>query len=376
MNFELSDEQEFLREAARGALVARQDRRGRARGARRRRAARPVADGGRGRLAGPAGVRGARRRRARRVRRDARVRRSSAACSPACRCSATCRRRCCSTAAAPTDVRRSPPARCAPRSCRRGRRATSTTAGPSTRASASTRAPAPRVVDGGTRDAATRRLGARTRPAPTCSSWSRARRPRRSPWPSSRRRRVEPSARRYDATRSLGHVTLRRRARHACSTLGEATLAPAWYLAQALLAAESLGAVERALEMSRRSTRRSASRSAARSAPTRRSSTSSSRSCAGWRTPARCMYYAGWAAPGQAGGVRARGAAPRARRPARRSTTPRARRSPCTAASARRGSTTRRCYFRRAQLSRRLLGGTADAADRVAGELLTTARAA
>jgi alkylation response protein AidB-like acyl-CoA dehydrogenase len=33
-------------------------------------------------------------------------------------------------------------------------------------------------------------------------------------------------------------------------------------------------------------------------------------------------------------------------------------------------------YFRRAQLSRRLLGGAADAADRVAGELLEAARAA
>ena len=33
-------------------------------------------------------------------------------------------------------------------------------------------------------------------------------------------------------------------------------------------------------------------------------------------------------------------------------------------------------YFRRAQLSRRLLAGTADAADRVAGELLVQARAA
>ena len=33
-------------------------------------------------------------------------------------------------------------------------------------------------------------------------------------------------------------------------------------------------------------------------------------------------------------------------------------------------------YFRRAQLSRRLLAGTADAADRVAGELLMAARAA
>ena len=89
-------------------------------------------------------------------------------------------------------------------------------------------------------------------------------------------------------------------------------------------------------------TPRSASRSAARSAPTRRSSTSWWRSCGGSRTRARsCTTRAGpprtsrtscrWPRP------------PSAPSRARRSTTPRARRSPSTAASARPGSTTRRC---------------------------------
>ena len=54
MNFALSYEQMLLREAARGALFAPQDDRGRARGARGPGcAAGSMADGGRGRLAGP-----------------------------------------------------------------------------------------------------------------------------------------------------------------------------------------------------------------------------------------------------------------------------------------------------------------------------------
>ena len=55
---------------------------------------------------------------------------------------------------------------------------------------------------------------------------------------------------RYDATRSLGHVTFDAR-RVRCSTAsGQVELAGAWYLAQALLAAEALGSVETALETS------------------------------------------------------------------------------------------------------------------------------
>ena len=52
--------------------------------------------------------------------------------------------------------------------------------------------------------------------------------------------------RRYDATRSLGHITLH----EAPATILDApveSLAAAWHLAQALIAAESLGAVETAL---------------------------------------------------------------------------------------------------------------------------------
>ena len=85
--------------------------------------------------------------------------------------------------------------------------------------------------------------GCRTRPAPTCSS----------SWPTaaaSRRRRGgrrDRAVRRYDATRSLGHVTS---SQAPAVELPGADGAIAWHLAQALLAAESLGAVEAALEAS------------------------------------------------------------------------------------------------------------------------------
>ena len=62
------------------------------------------------------------------------------------------------------------------------------------------------------------------------------------------RRRVDP-VRRYDATRALGHVALE----DAPATIldaSEGSLAEAWHLAQALIAAESLGAVESALDVS------------------------------------------------------------------------------------------------------------------------------
>ncbi len=53
---------------------------------------------------------------------------------------------------------------------------------------------------------------------------------------------------RYDATRALGHVTLDG-ARGTRLDVGAEQIARAWYLAQALLAAESVGASEAALEM-------------------------------------------------------------------------------------------------------------------------------
>ncbi|MGZ8635051.1 MAG: acyl-CoA dehydrogenase family protein, partial [Solirubrobacteraceae bacterium] len=58
---------------------------------------------------------------------------------------------------------------------------------------------------------------------------------------------IEPATR-YDATRSLGHVTLDG-AEGRRLEVSEEQLARAWYLAQALLAAESLGTVETTLEM-------------------------------------------------------------------------------------------------------------------------------
>ena len=58
---------------------------------------------------------------------------------------------------------------------------------------------------------------------------------------------IEPVVR-YDATRSLAHVTLDGAAGRRLAVTEE-QLARAWYLAQSLLAAESLGAVEATLEM-------------------------------------------------------------------------------------------------------------------------------
>ncbi|HWX52717.1 MAG TPA: acyl-CoA dehydrogenase family protein, partial [Solirubrobacteraceae bacterium] len=57
------------------------------------------------------------------------------------------------------------------------------------------------------------------------------------------------SERRYDMTRSLGYVTLKD-APALVLDAGEDALAGAWHLAQSLLAAESLGSVETALEVS------------------------------------------------------------------------------------------------------------------------------
>ena len=118
------------------------------------------------------------------------------------------------------------------------------------------------------------------------------------------------------------------------------------------------------------STPRSASRSGARSAPTRRSSTSSWRSCGGSRTPARSCTT-------RAGRARTSPRSSRSRRPRSGSSAGQALdHASRTQISVHGGigatwEHDAPLYFRRAQLSRRLLAGTADAADRVAGELLT-----
>lgn len=177
----------------------------------------------------------------------------------------------------------------------------------------------------------------------------------------------------YDATRPLGHVTLSD-APGRVLDLSSAELANAWYLAHALIAAESLGAVEESLRRSieyakERYTfgRAIGSYQAVKHALTevlRRSENTRS-----------LLYYAGWAredAPGEfaVAASAARSAAGGALDFAARE---------LISVHGGIGATWEHdapLFFRRAQLSRRLLAGTGDATDRVAGELLTAARAA
>ena len=220
MNLALSDEQEFLREAARGALVAVQDHRGGPRRARGRRAARPVARRARGRLARAAGLRGARRRRARRLRGDARGRGVRPRARAASRCWATLPATAILDAAGGTTGargrRRRRDARGLDAGAAAGRRAGGWTVEPE-RGKARAAAPRREVEgdDGDRRPA--RSPGCPTRRAPTCS-WSSA-----STATGARAVAVEAAGdgvevervTRYDATRSLGHVRCDGAPRHA-----------------------------------------------------------------------------------------------------------------------------------------------------------------
>lgn len=180
---------------------------------------------------------------------------------------------------------------------------------------------------------------------------------------------IEPVVR-YDATRLLGHVRLDG-ARGEVLAVADSELAAAWYLAQGLLAAESLGSVERALEVSveyakERFTfgRAIGSYQAVKHALVevlRRQENARS-----------LMYYAGWArqdAPDEfpLAASAARVAAGSALDFAARE---------LISVHGGIGATWEHdapYYFRRAQLSRRLLGGAGSATDRVAGELLGAA---
>ena len=304
MNFALSDEQELLKEAARGALARVKTVEAAREALDGGDAARPVADRRRGGLARPAGLRGARRRRARRAGRDARVRRARAACSrrvpllghlPATLLLDAAGRRRALEALASGERRAAFVRRPAADGDRGG-------AGRSTRARACARAPAP-VIGGG--DGHRRgRAGCPTRRAPTCSSWSGRRRPRRA-----RSRPPTPRSSRstgYDATRSLGHVRFdaapatrarrrRRRRRHRVVPRAGAARA-------------------------RRRSARSSSRSRRRSQYAKERFTFG-RAIGSYQAVKHelveilrrlenarsLMYYAGWAAPGQAGRAAARG---------------------------------------------------------------------
>jgi alkylation response protein AidB-like acyl-CoA dehydrogenase len=180
---------------------------------------------------------------------------------------------------------------------------------------------------------------------------------------------VEP-VERYDATRSLGHISLEN-APAIVLDAPEATLAAAWYLAQALVAAESLGSVETALDVSvaYAKERFTFGRAIGSYQAVKHSLTEVLRGLENGRS---LLYYAGWARHGAPGEFPL--AASAARSVAGRALDDAARTMISVHGGI--GATWEHdapLYFRRAQLSRRLLGGTAGATDRVAGELLAPA---
>jgi alkylation response protein AidB-like acyl-CoA dehydrogenase len=178
---------------------------------------------------------------------------------------------------------------------------------------------------------------------------------------------------RYDATRSLGHVTLSK----APGTLldaSEEALAGAWHLAQALIAAESLGSVESALEVSvaYAKERHTFGRAIGSYQAVKHSLTEVLRQLENGRS---LLYYAGWSRRGAPAEFPL--AASAARSVGGRALDHAARTMISVHGGI--GATWEHdapLYFRRAQLSRRLLGGTAGATDRVAGEIIAQAAAA
>ncbi len=181
------------------------------------------------------------------------------------------------------------------------------------------------------------------------------------------------TTRRYDATRSLGHVTLKE-ATATVLPLDAETLAAAWYLAQALLAAESIGSVEVALDVSvaYAKERHTFGRPIGSYQAIKHGLTEVLRRMENARS---LCYYAGWASIGAPGEFAL--AASAARSAAGHALDYAAREMISVHGGI--GATWEHdapLFFRRAQLSRRLLGGTDDASDRVADELRREADAA
>ena len=178
---------------------------------------------------------------------------------------------------------------------------------------------------------------------------------------------------RYDATRSLGHVSLK----DAPAMLLDApqeSLTGAWYLAQALIAAESLGSVEVALDVSvaYAKERHTFGRAIGSYQAIKHALTEVLRQLENGRS---LLYYAGWARNGAPDEFPL--AASAARSVAGRALDEAARTMISVHGGI--GATWEHdapLYFRRAQLSRRLIGGTGQATDRVAGELLLQSDAA
>ncbi len=178
---------------------------------------------------------------------------------------------------------------------------------------------------------------------------------------------------RYDATRSLGHVTLTD-AHATVLDASEESLAGAWHLAQALIAAESLGSVETALDMSvaYAKERHTFGRAIGSYQAVKHALTEVLRQLENGRS---LLYYAGWSRNGAPAEFPL--AASAARSVAGRALDHGARTMISVHGGI--GATWEHdapLYFRRAQLSRRLLGGTGAATDRVAGEMIAQADAA
>ncbi len=175
---------------------------------------------------------------------------------------------------------------------------------------------------------------------------------------------------RYDATRSLGHVRLDGAAGRRLE-VAEEQLARAWYLAQALLAAESLGAVEATLEMAVQyaKERFTFGRAIGSYQAIKHGLTEVLRRQENARS---LLYYTGWAFDDQPEQLAL--AASAARSAAGSALDFAARQNIITHGGI--GATWEHdapLFFRRAQLCRRLLGGAGDATDRVAAELFAAA---
>jgi alkylation response protein AidB-like acyl-CoA dehydrogenase len=183
---------------------------------------------------------------------------------------------------------------------------------------------------------------------------------------------VEPVAS-YDPTRALAHVTLDG-ARGTPLAVDAAPLERAWHLTQALIAAESVGAVEAALEMAvaYAKERFTFGRAIGSYQAIKHGLTEVLRRMENARS---LLYYAGWAWESEPAEFAL--AASAARSAAGSALDYAARQNIATHGGI--GATWEHdapLFFRRAQLSRRLVGGTAGATDRVATEVLAAAPAA
>jgi alkylation response protein AidB-like acyl-CoA dehydrogenase len=178
---------------------------------------------------------------------------------------------------------------------------------------------------------------------------------------------------RYDATRALGHVTLDG-ARGTVLEVPAGAVERAWHLVQALVAAEAVGAVETCLEMATQyaKERYTFGRPIGSYQAVKHSLVEIMRRLENARS---LLYYVGWAHENGSDELAIATAAARSSAGEALEYAARAN----IAVHGGIGATWEHdapLFFRRAQLTRRLLGGTSGATDRVAGELLRTAAGA